>query len=224
MIKNILLDCDGVLYPLTELPTKNIVEAMKFVYRNDVGLKPDEQKMISEKTISEEHLGMFNYIKEICYCKNYDFNLFCKNMTKQIDYMKIRKNEQMWQTLQSMTYHYNVGIFTNNSRAHLDKIFKQVFAKDISQVEGQGIKAYDIRSTEHGGYFLPKQDKKGFALFLAKLGMKPEETILLDDTQINIKRAKDAGMQAILITPEKSVINELRKISGTIVRQSKVHE
>ena len=64
MIKNILLDCDGVLYPLEELSTKEIVETMKHVYRNDVGLAPDEQRAISEKTIKENHLGMFNYIME----------------------------------------------------------------------------------------------------------------------------------------------------------------
>ena len=56
MIKNILLDCDGVLYPLEELSTKEIVETMKHVYRNNVGLAPDEQRAISEKTIKEKTL------------------------------------------------------------------------------------------------------------------------------------------------------------------------
>ena len=209
MIKNILLDCDGVLYPLEELKTKDIVDAMKQVYRNDVGLTPDEQRYVSEKTIAENHLGMFNYINAICRFKHYDFDKFCENMANIIDYGSIKHNEQMWQRLKELSQTYHIGVLTNNSRAHLSKVFKRVFNRDITEVEGNGIKAYDIKFTEHNGCFFPKQSEKGLSLFLQKLNMKPEETVLFDDTPVNIEKAENTGMHAVLITPRNSLIKQL---------------
>lgn len=224
LIKNILLDCDGVLYPLNELSTKEIVEAMKQIYRNNVGLTPQEQQFVSEKTISENHLGMFNYINEICRYKNYDFDKFCKDMANIIDYGKIAENKELWSSLQKASEQYNVGVLTNNSRAHLDKVFQQVFSKNVDQVEENGIKAYDIKFMEHGGYFRPKQDTLGLTMFLQKQGFKPQETILFDDTLRNIQKAKEAGMKAVLISQENSLIKELNKLSIKNSRISKIYE
>ena len=224
MIKNILLDCDGVLYPLEELSTKEIVETMKQVYRNDVGLAPDEQRAISEKTIKENHLGMFNYIMEICRYKNYDFDEFCEHMVEKINYDSIKPNPVLWNTLQNMSDRYNIGVLTNNCRAHLDKVFQRVFGKDIALVEKSGIKAYDIKFMEHGGYFRPKQDEIGLVMFLKKQGFKREETILFDDTPHNIEKAKDVGMKAVLISKENTLLKELNKLENLRFGMVKTYE
>ena len=71
--KTLLFDCDGVLYPLYQLPTQKIVLAMKETYRQDLGLSGDEQQKISEETRQNNRLGMFNYIKAMCKYKNYDY-------------------------------------------------------------------------------------------------------------------------------------------------------
>lgn len=224
MIKNILLDCDGVLYPLNELATKDIVDAMKFVYRNEVGLTPEEQKFVSEKTITENHLGMFNYINEICRYKHYSFDEFCASVADKTDYGNINSNKNLWTSLQNATAKYNVSIFTNNSRPHLEKVLNRVFAIGVSDLEKSGISVYDIKATEKDGYFLPKQDKNGFSSFLKKLNLNANETLLFDDAPINIKRAHEAGMHAILITPENPLSKELNKLTGKVIRSGKTYE
>ena len=223
-IKNLVLDCDGVLYPLNELNTKQIVEAMKYVYRFDVGLMPEEQKFVSAKTLTEKHLGMFNYIKEICNYKNYDFNTFCQSIVNKTDYSKILKNKPLWHTLQSLKNQYNICIFTNNSRQHLDAVVQKVFNKTLEEVEQTGIKAYDIRATEYEGYFYPKQHEKGFSLFLKNLNFKPEETLLFDDAPVNIERAKSIGMHAALISQENHLLKELQKYNVQNSRIEKSYE
>lgn len=224
MIENILLDCDGVLYPLSELPTREIVEAMKFVYREYVGLKPDEQKFVSEKTISEKHLGMFNYIKEICAYKKYDFETYCRQLAEHVNYSHICENKHLWNVLQNLKNNYNIGILSNNSRPHLDAVFKQVFHKDIGEVEQAGIKAFDITSTEFNGHFYPKQHEKGLALFLQKQNMKADETVLFDDAPVNIEKAKEIGMRAGLVSAENSVLSQLQKLKPLNIITGKTYE
>ena len=223
-VKNILLDCDGVLYPLSELPTREIVEAMKYIYRNDVGLKPEEQKFVSEKTLAENHLGMFNYIKEICRYKNYDFDIFCQSVTDKIDYSRIKENKQLWDALQDLKNQYNVCIFSNNSRPHLDAVFQRIFNKNIDDVEKSGIKTYDIKATEYNGYFYPKQHEQGFILFLKNLGLKAEETLLFDDASINITRAKEIGMSAVLISRENTLLKEIKNYNVQNINAGKYYE
>ena len=219
-----MLDCDGVLYPLSELATKDIVGAMKYVYRNEVGLTPDEQKFVSEKTIAEQHLGMFNYIKEICNFKQYDFDEFCASVVEKTDYSGIKQNKNLWQTLMAASSKYNVSIFTNNSRPHLEKVLNCVFAKGIADLEKNGISVYDIKSTEKNGYFFPKQTENGFKFFLKRMNLQAEKTILFDDAPINIERAISAGMKAILVTPENSLQKELHKLSCFNITNIKTHE
>ena len=223
-IKNIVLDCDGVLYPLSELSTREIVAAMKYVYRFEVGLKPEEQKYVSEKTSVEGHQGMFNYIKEICRYKNYDFDAFCQSVVDNIDYSKIRENKPLWNALQSLNNKYSISIFTNNSRPHLNAVLQRVFNKTLEEVEQTGIKTYDIKATEYEGYFYPKQHEKGFNLFLEKLGLKTEETLLFDDACINIEKAKLAGMQAVLISEEQPLLKEFNKYNLQIPKKGKFYE
>lgn len=221
MLKNIVLDCDGVLYPLSELPTKKIVDAMKYVYRNDVKLSGEEQKFISEKTIAEHHLGMFNYIKEICKYKNYDFDEFCARVVENTDYSGVKRNKALKDTLKNLNGRYNIVIFSNNSRSHLNAICRQVFDTDIVEMETNGIKICDIKSTEYGGYFYPKQHDKGFSLFLNRMRLKSDETILFDDAPINITKAKEAGMRAKLISAENTLLKELQEYILPSARKGK---
>lgn len=222
--KNLIIDCDGVLYPLKELSTADIVNAMKAVYRDEVGLSGDEQKFVSEKTIREGHLGMFNYIKEICYFKKYDFDKFCASVAERIDYSGINRNKKLWQALYNTAKNHNINIFTNNSRPHLEKVLNRVFEKSIADLEASGIKIYDIKATEKDGYFYPKQHEKGFSMFMSKLNISSSESILFDDAPRNIEKAKEAGMQGVLITEENTLLKELNKINGNIVRKSRAYE
>ena len=167
---------------------------------------------------------MFNYIKEICLCKNYDFDKFCTGIAEKIDYTGINKNPKLWQTLQKTAKKHNVSIFTNNSRPHLEKVLNRVFSKSIADLENCGIKSYDIKATEKDGYFYPKQHEKGFSLFMQNLNLTASETILFDDAPRNIEKAREAGMHAVLITQQNSLLKELNKINSTLVKTPKTYE
>ena len=118
-ISTLVIDCDGVLYPLSELSTREIVSAMKDVYRNQAHISGDIQVAASDKTIREGHLGMFNYIKEMCNQSGYDFKLFCRQLADKIDYSRIKPNPLLLKMLQKKAQEQKVEIFSNNSAEHL---------------------------------------------------------------------------------------------------------
>lgn len=205
--KTLIVDCDGVLYPTSQLDLQDFVSAMKETYRNDLQVTGDIQSKVSADTIKQERFGMFNYIKCMCEEVNYDFDLFCQQMFDRVDYGKINRDDELLTSLLSASRQDNVVILTNNHILHLDKVLQKRFGKNVSEIEELGIKCYDITSTEKNGVFYPKQDYKALLNFAEQIEQKPEDCVLIDDSAYNIKSAEKAGMKTVLITPE----NDLKK-------------
>ena len=206
---NLILDCDGVLYPLAALPTEKFVTAMKDVYRSELKLSGEEQSRISLKTIAENHLGMFNYILEMCYATGYDFNVFCRQMSERMDYSAIKPNPQLWKTLKNLQPNHNIAIWSNGCRPHLDCVFDRLFSKNTTDVEAEGILVFDICKMKENGYFKPKQSEGGFALFFKKTGFQAQDCILFDDTARNLTMAKAYGVRGVLVKDETPLQNLL---------------
>ncbi|MBR3676421.1 MAG: HAD hydrolase-like protein [Alphaproteobacteria bacterium] len=224
MSKNLIFDCDGVLYPLTELSVREIVEAMKSVYRTELHLNGEQQTEISHKTQQEGHLGMFNYIREMCKTADYNFDKFCRKMSDRINYNNIKPNYGLWNTLQILKQDNNLVIWSNNSRVHLDKVFQRVFNKDIMQITEQGIQVVDIKSTRYKGYFYPKQSTEGLALFLRRTGFKPEDCVLFDDTPANISVAEKYGLKGVLVDGYETLRTNLKTYMPQVKKQGKIYE
>ena len=202
--QTLLFDCDGVLYPLTQLSTQDIVTAMKETYRQDLGLSGAEQQKISAETRQANRLGMFNYIKAMCEYKNYDFEQFCSQMAERIDYGNIAYNRNLARVIFHVAKHYNIGILTNNSRAHVAKVFEHAFGKSLEETEANGVKIFDITATEENGVFWRKQPE-GLALICRRNGYQPAQTTLFDDAPANIESAHQIGMQGVLINEQMSL-------------------
>ena len=57
-----------------------------------------------------------------------------------------------------------------------------------------------------------KYDKKAFKIVLKKLGLNPNETVFIDDTEINIRNARNLGMNAIQFKNNAQLVRDLRKL------------
>lgn len=205
------MDCDGVLYPLHELSTIRIISAAKKTYREDLGITGEEQAAISEQTIHDGKLGLFNYLKALCEYKNYDFNEFCDSMVERIDYSTIRQNMALWEELQALSFKYNLSVLSNNCKSHIEKVTQRLFSKSISEMEDNGIKIFDITTLKGpDGWFSPKREPCSLDIFLQNNKYEPRESILFDDTMQNIEAARHIGMHATLITPNNTLESNLR--------------
>lgn len=199
MPKTLLIDCDGVLYPFSQLPIGSLVSAIKETYRYDVKIDGSTQAKISEETIAKNQLGMFNYIKALCQHANYDFDMFCKKMFEKIDYGNITRDDGLYQALARRAKVQPLVILTNNHIQHLNNVLRQRFGKSVADFEKAGIRCYDITSSEQNGVFYPKRNPQSLILLAEKIGVSVYDCIMLDDTPHNIEAAKSTGMPGILI-------------------------
>ncbi|MBI2676481.1 MAG: HAD-IA family hydrolase [Candidatus Yanofskybacteria bacterium] len=58
---------------------------------------------------------------------------------------------------------------------------------------------------------LKKPEEKSFILILRRLGVKPEETIFIDDKQENLDIAEKLGMKSVLFKNNKQFFSKLKK-------------
>lgn len=200
--KTLIIDCDGVLYPSSQISLQDFVSAMKETYRQDLGVSGEIQSQVSAETTAQKKLGMFNYIKAMCEKTGYSFEQYCQKMFDRVDYEKIQQDKALLQLLLVASQRDEVTILTNNHYAHLDKVLRHRFDKSLFEMEDLGIKCYDITSSEQNGVFYPKQDPKGLLLFLQRLDRRPENCVLIDDSPRNIKTAQSIGMRGVLIDEE----------------------
>lgn len=222
--KTLIIDCDGVLYPFSDLPLGNFVQAMKQTYREDVKLDGATQQKISEQTIAENKLGIFNYVKAICNHTGYSFETFCQQMISRVDYSNIGRNDTLFKMLAQTAKTHKVTILTNNHIGHLDKVLRKCFDKSVFDMENAGIRCFDITSTEKNGVFYPKQNPQALIMFAARIGEDVKNCVLLDDSERNINSAKSIGMGGVLIDEEHSLQQYLGKLLTTPVRTGKNYE
>lgn len=200
--KTLILDCDGVLYPATDLTLADFIAAMKKTFHQDVKVSADVQKQISEETLAQKHLGMYNYIKAVCDKTGYGFNHFCEQMVSYVDYSKISPDVQLGKMLLTTAQNYDTVILTNSHILHLDKVLQRRFNKSVFDMESSNIRCFDIQALERNGVFHPKQEDKALSLFADRIGKLPQDCVLIDDTQRNLDAAQKIGMQTVLINED----------------------
>jgi epoxide hydrolase-like predicted phosphatase len=80
-------------------------------------------------------------------------------------------------------------------------------------------KKYDFFRNFDGGIIsgrvhVSKPDKKIFSIFLEKYSLSADETLFIDDSELNIKAAESIGMTGLHIHLPEDLWPELRKIPG----------
>lgn len=208
--KTLIIDCDGVLYPISNIPTADIVSAVEVVAK-EFNISEEKYKQTSEKTKREKAPGLVNFVYNLCNKDDEKVKAFNKRMTEVIDYSKIKRDDNLFQLLQKTKENYNVVILTNNTRPHLEKVLEKRFDKNIVEF---GIDCYDISSQKYKDKFYPKQSELGMKLFTKKLGLKPQECILVEDTKRNLEVAAEVGIEGVLITEDYTLSKYLLSLQN----------
>jgi putative hydrolase of the HAD superfamily len=80
-------------------------------------------------------------------------------------------------------------IFTNSDAAHSNRILDALGVRDLFE------KIFDIAAMG----FIPKPNAEAYEAVLKYASVRPEECLLIDDMERNLKPARALGMQTILI-------------------------
>lgn len=176
--ETLIIDCDGVLYPKEDLQLHEFVDAMKEVAKEN-NVSEETFERISKET-KEKSPGIFNFIHAICDKDEEKHQDFIHKMAEKVDYSRIKRDDNLLNLIKKTQKDYDVVIFTNNTRPHLEKVFEKRFGKTVAET---GLECYDISHTKYNDIFHPKQSQLGMKLFSQKIGKNAHECTLVDDTQ-----------------------------------------
>lgn len=110
------------------------------------------------------------------------------------------------QLLQQLRQHYNLYLLSNTNAIHL-----AAFNKILEDSRGIPSLAEFFDKTYYShliGYRKP--DKESYQLVLDENGLKPEETLFIDDTLLNIEGATAVGVQTIHLLAPRTITDIFR--------------
>lgn len=97
--------------------------------------------------------------------------------------------------LEDLAKDYNLYMLSNTSELHIEKfgrMFREAAGFDLSRVFTHCFYSHEIG--------VHKPDPEAFKHVIRKAGIRPEETLFLDDNIHNVKAAKELGFNVIHIT------------------------
>jgi glucose-1-phosphatase len=99
------------------------------------------------------------------------------------------------QWIEALSKQYNVAILSNTNSIHIRR-FNEIFSQSSSYEHPKELFHRVYYSHEIGDR---KPNKSCFQIVLDDLGMKPENTLFLDDNADNIKTANEMGIKTVWV-------------------------
>ena len=108
--------------------------------------------------------------------------------------------------------HYRVGCITNNMKRAGE-------GPAMAQDEGKARRAQEVMAMfeaviESSVVGVRKPDPRIYEIACERLGVRPDESVFLDDLGINLKPARAMGMTTIKVVTEGQAIDELAAVTG----------
>ena len=175
-IKNILFDCDGVLYQDLEAVFGQVSKKMTKYISNKLDID-----LIKAKELQTNYFHKYNTsLNGLMIHHNIQPEEFLKYV-HDIDLSFMNKDQVLRNELEKLNT--KKFVFTNGSKEHVKNITEHLGIDDLFD----GI--FDIVDAE----FHPKPEAKAFDLMIKKFNINPKETIYIEDIAKNLSIAKERG-------------------------------
>jgi len=105
--------------------------------------------------------------------------------------------------LEQIKSRYNIYLFSNTNQIHYDA-FIEIFKNETGK---EDLNQYFIKAYYSQILGLRKPYKESYLKIIEEQNLIAAETLFIDDTPKNIVGAKEAGLQAILLSPPLTVLD-----------------
>lgn len=184
MIRGLIFDCFGVLYG-------GSLDAL-------IAMAPSaKEQEIRDATVAKDY-GYITYAEHL----NIVADAVGKTATEVDEIIRRRQlpNDELMAYMRRARAEYKIGFLSNISDHMIDPLF-----------DGDASKFFDaiILSYKEG---IIKPDPAIFSLAAERLGMLPEECIMIDDLEVNCDGARRAGMNAVCHVSNSATIRSIDEI------------
>ena len=179
-IKNILFDCDGVLYKDLEAVFGQVSKRMTSYISKKLNLDIEKAKKLQTNYFHRYNTSLNGLMIH--------HNIEPKNFLKyvhDIDLTFMKKDLLLREELKNLNL--KKFVFTNGSKEHVANITKHL------GIDDQFHDVFDIVDAE----FTPKPEAKAFDLMVKKFNIKPKETIYIEDIAKNLSIGKIRGATTV---------------------------
>ena len=179
-IKNILFDCDGVLYQDLEAVFGQVSKKMTEYISSKLNVN-----LIKAKELQTNYFHKYNTsLNGLMIHHDIPPEEFLKYV-HDIDLSFMKKDKLLREELEKLNI--KKFVFTNGSKEHVKNITEHLGIEDLFD----GI--FDIVDAE----FHPKPEAKAFDLMVKKFNIEPKETIYIEDIAKNLSIAKTRGSTTV---------------------------
>ena len=179
-IKNILFDCDGVLYQDLEAVFGQVSKKMTEYISSKLNVN-----LIKAKELQTNYFHKYNTsLNGLMIHHDIPPEEFLKYV-HDIDLSFMKKDKLLREELEKLNI--KKFVFTNGSKEHVKNITEHLGIEDLFD----GI--FDIVDAE----FHPKPEAKAFDLMVKKFNIEPKETIYIEDIAKNLSIAKERGSTTV---------------------------
>ena len=179
-IKNILFDCDGVLYQDLEAVFGQVSKKMTEYISSKLNVD-----LIKAKELQTNYFHKYNTsLNGLMIHHDIPPEEFLKYV-HDIDLSFMKKDKLLREELEKLNI--KKFVFTNGSKEHVKNITAHLGIEDLFD----GI--FDIVDAE----FHPKPEAKAFDLMVKKFNIEPKETIYIEDIAKNLSIAKARGSTTV---------------------------
>lgn len=186
MIKNLVFDLDGTLYPLSSGLGEDCQCRVYDFFSQKLKVDINEAKKVSEKLLQQYHYESQGVEKELGISEEDFMEYICRT-----DVGSLQKNQNLEELL--LRFPQRKFIFTDSTVTHCFDVLKKIGVRaDIFE---------QIYDAKQGGYIY-KLEAKAFNRFCDVCKIHPEESIIFEDSCKSLSFAKEVGFTTVLIAEE----------------------
>ena len=182
-IKNYVFDLDDTLYPPSEEIFGQMAARIRSFIMNLLGVDNDAAHKMQENYYKKYGATVRGLILEHNIAPE-EFN----DYVHTLDLSSLNENKELKQRLTRLSGHK--FIFTNGAYEHAER---------VSEKLGIG-KCFDGIFSIREANYIPKPAEETFRRMLGHFKINPDESVMFDDSQVNLKSAHNVGMKTVWIT------------------------
>lgn len=198
MIKNIIFDFGGVIYDIDHQRTKNAFR--------ELGLSNFDQLYghhIQTKLFEDFEIGKISAQDFRAALKIHLPNSSDEQINMAWNAILLGFNYSRFQLLEKIKQHYSLFLLSNTNIIHYNHYFGELEKENkLEQFNSFFKKLYFSHQIA-----MRKPEKEIYNFVLTDSELKPEETVFIDDYNINIEAANACGLNGLLLSPEKDLFS-----------------
>ena len=205
-IKGLIFDLDGVLVDTKKIHFDSLNKALKFVEANEISFKDHLNIYDGLPTIKK--LIILNKKKLLNKKKNLIVIKIKQKYTLELLNKNIKFNLKIYNTFLRLSKNYKISLATNAVKKTLDLCLRKL-----------KIKKFIFQSYSNENVINNKPHPEVYLKCLVKMGLKPSETLIFEDSHHGVMAAQDSGcllytvknISDINLSNIKTIIKNLNK-------------